>query len=175
MSTSQYLLNLGLLAWILGGNVGTRVVTVRRLRLPLLIVAIAGFVYLRDLPSGGNDVYLELAGALAGAVLGVVAAMLVRVRLENQRVLATAGLGFAALWTAVIGGRIAFAYGATHWFPVAIGRFSMRHQITGADAWTAAFVLMALAMVVVRVAVAAIQRAQVLRSNPVGAAVTLDA
>jgi hypothetical protein len=52
----------------------------------------------------------------------------------------------------VIGGRVAFAYGADHWFGPAIGRFSITHQITGADAWTAAFVLMALSMVVVRVA-----------------------
>jgi hypothetical protein len=63
-----------------------------------------------------------------------------------------AGSAYAALWVAVIGGRMLFAYGADHWFPVAIGRFSMTHQITGADAWTAAFVLMALSMVIARVA-----------------------
>jgi hypothetical protein len=48
-----------------------------------------------------------------------------------------------------------FAYGADHWYSRQIGEFSMTHQITGADAWTAAFVLMALAMVVTRVAVTA--------------------
>ena len=67
-----------------------------------------------------------------------------------------AGLAYAALWIAVIGGRILFAYGADHWFPRAIGRFSMTHQITGADAWTAAFILMALVMVLVRVTVSGV-------------------
>jgi hypothetical protein len=46
--------------------------------------------------------------------------------------------------------RIGFAYGADHWFPEAIYRFSRDNLITGGDAWTAAFVLMALTMVLPR-------------------------
>jgi len=69
----------------------------------------------------------------------------------------------------VIGGRMAFAYGADHWFPAAIGRFSIEHEITGADAWTAAFVLIALAMVLTRVVVTAVT-VRVVR--PVAQAVT---
>jgi hypothetical protein len=38
-----------------------------------------------------------------------------------------------------------------------VGRFSTEHSITGADAWTAAFVLMALAMVVARLASTAVR------------------
>jgi hypothetical protein len=165
MSTSQYILNLGLLAVILGGNLGTRSMTLRRLILPLVLVVIAGFFYLRDIPTAGNDTYLEIAGALSGVLLGVAAALLVRVRRQDQRVLATAGIAFAALWIVVIGGRILFAYGATHWFPRAIGTFSMQHQIVGAGAWTAAFVLMALAMVAVRVGIGAVQRTRALRGT----------
>jgi hypothetical protein len=81
----------------------------------------------------------------------------VRVRRDRSGGLVTrAGTAYAALWVLVIGGRMAFAYGADHWFPVAIGRFSITHRITGADAWTAAFVLMALTMVLVRVLVTAV-------------------
>ena len=50
-----------------------------------------------------------------------------------------------------------FAQWATHSGARTIGEFSMRHQITGADAWTAAFVLMALTMVAVRLVVTAVQ------------------
>ncbi len=164
MTTSQYILNLGLLAVILGGNLGTRTMTVRRLALPLILVAIAAVVYLRDIPTAGNDTYLEIAGAAAGAAFGVAAAMLVRVRRDGHRVLATAGAAFAALWIAVIGGRMLFAYGATHWFSRAIGTFSVQHRILGTGAWTAAFVLMALAMVAVRVSIAAAQRTRALRA-----------
>ena len=71
------------------------------------------------------------------------------------RIVTTAGVGYAVLWIAVIGGRIAFAYSATGWASRSVGEFSIAQQITGAAAWTAAFVLMALAMVLTRVAVTA--------------------
>ena len=152
MSTTQYLLNAGLLAFVLWANLGTRAVTRSRFTLPLLLVAVAAGVFLRDVPTAGNDVELELAGVAAGAVLGLVAASLVRVERSQGRLVMRAGAAYAALWIAVIGGRCVFAYGADHWFSHAIGQFSRTHQITGADAWTTAFILMALAMVVARVA-----------------------
>jgi hypothetical protein len=152
MSTTQYLLNAGLLAFVLWANLGTRAVSRSRFTLPLLLVAVAAAVFLRDVPTAGHDPELEFAGIGAGAVLGLVAAALVRVERAGGRLVMRAGAAYAALWTAVIGGRCVFAYGADHWFPAAIGRFSMSHQITGADAWTSAFILMALAMVLVRVA-----------------------
>ena len=83
-----------------------------------------------------------------------------------------AGLGYAALWIAVIGGRILFAYGAENWFSREIAHFSRDHVITGADAWTAAFIIMALTMVVVRVAGSGIAVALVLR-HPAGELVPL--
>jgi hypothetical protein len=153
MSTTQYLLNAGLLAFVLWANLGTKAVDRRRFTLPLLLVAVAAGVFLRNVPTAGNDLGLELAGVAAGAVLGLVAAALVRVHRDTTgRLVMRAGAAYAALWIAVIGGRCVFAYGADHWFGRAIGEFSMTHRITGADAWTAAFILMALAMVVVRVA-----------------------
>ena len=158
MSTAQYALNVGLLAYILASNLGTRRVTRARMALPVALVVVAGWTFLRDVPTLGNDVQLELVGAGVGALLGVLAGVLVKVRQDASGTLvAHAGAAYAALWVAVIGGRVAFAYGAEHWFPVAIGRFSMSHRITGADAWTAAFVLMALTMVLVRVMVTAAQ------------------
>ncbi|MGB7818287.1 MAG: hypothetical protein WBL35_06050 [Ornithinibacter sp.] len=157
MTTSQYFLNLTLLAWILSSNLGTRTLTRRRAALPLFVVAGAGWFYLKDLPGLGNDGRLELVGLLAGVAFGVLAAFTVRVHRDGERVLATAGAAFAALWVAVIGGRVLFAYGAEHWFSRGIGEFSRAHLITGADAWTAAFVIMALAMVLSRLAVTGIR------------------
>lgn len=171
MSSAQYALNVGLLAYILASNLGTRRLTRGRLLLPVALVGVAAWFFLRDLPTLGNDVQLELLGAGAGAALGVLAGMLVTVRRGRTGALVTyAGAAYAALWVVVIGGRVAFAYGAEHWFPVAIGRLSMTHRITGADAWTAAFVLMALAMVLTRVLVTAL-RASAARSAGVTEAV----
>jgi hypothetical protein len=69
MTASQYLLNLGLLGYVLYSNLGTRTLTRRRFTLPLLVVAVAGYAFLRDMPTAGHDVELELAGLSAGALL----------------------------------------------------------------------------------------------------------
>jgi hypothetical protein len=170
MSSGQYLLNVVLLGYILISNLGTRVVTVRRFVVPVAIVAVAAFTYLRNVPTASHDVQLELAGVVAGVAFGIAAALLVRPgRDAAGRVTMTAGAPYAALWILVIGGRMLFAYGADHWFAAAVTTFSIENRITGADAWTAAFVLMALAMVLVRVLAGAIQTMSVPR---VPAAVT---
>jgi hypothetical protein len=167
MTTSQYLLNLGLLAYILASNLGTHPVTRRRFTLPLVLVAVAAAAFLRTVPTLGHDLALELVGTGAGIALGILAGLLVRVRREDGRLLMSAGASYAALWVVVIGGRVLFAYGAEHWFARSIGEFSMRHQITGADAWTCAFVLMALSMVLARVAVTAARAGLTLRRRTV--------
>ncbi len=161
MSTSQYLLNLGLLGYILYSNLGTKTLTRQRFLLPILIVVAVGCWFLQDLPTAGNDARLELVGAAIGVGLGVAAAFLMPVDRDPEgRLVATAGLAYATLWVVVIGGRMLFAYGADHWYPETIARFSVTHQITGADAWTAAFVLMALTMVLSRVIVTALAAAR---------------
>ncbi|MCB0894983.1 MAG: hypothetical protein H6529_15360 [Nocardioides sp.] len=155
MSTTQWVLNLALLAWVLGRNVGTKALTPAFFAVPALLVATVAVLYLRHIPTAGDDDVLVLVGAGTGAVLGVVAAGLTRVHRRADTLAVTAGIAFAALWIAVIAGRVAFAEWASHSGAMTIGRFSMRHHITGADAWTAAFVLMALAMVVTRYATTA--------------------
>ncbi len=165
MSVAQYGLNLGLLVYVLATNVGTRRLTRTRLTLPVVLVALAAAVFLRDVPTRGNDTTLELVGTLAGVVLGVTAGVLVRVvPARAGRLVTTAGAAYATLWVAVIGGRMLFAYGADHWFSRSIARFSFQHGITGADAWTATFVLMALAMVLTRVLVTAVRAGLAVRA-----------
>jgi hypothetical protein len=160
MTTNEYLLNVALLVWILWSNLGTHRLTPRRVLLPMAIAAVVGGSYLRGTPTGGNDLALELVGLGAGVALGIVAALLVRVRRTTEGVLTTAGAPFALLWIVVIGGRMLFAYGSDHWFGDAIVRFSLDHRITAAGAWTAAFVLMALAMIVTRVAITGVAAAR---------------
>jgi hypothetical protein len=155
MSLSQWILNLGLLAWVLLRNLGTRPVQRSSFVTPLLVVAVGAIALLRDLPTAGQDLALEVVGALTGVALGVLATELTRFSHRGERLVVTAGTAFAALWVIVIGGRIAFAEWATGSGARAVGEFSMQHRITGADAWTAAFVLMALAMVLTRVATTA--------------------
>lgn len=154
MSASQYLINLGILALVLATGLGTRRLTARRILLPVVIAGGFGVAYLTGMPTAGNDLPLELAGLAAGVLLGLAAALCVKVHRDGAgHLFTTAGLGYILIWGAALLGRCAFAYGAENWFPAAIRDFSISYQITGADAWTCAFVLMALSMVVTRVLV----------------------
>ena len=161
MTASEYLLNFALLAFVLHSNLGTKAMTRKRMVRPLIIVAISGSTFLTSVPGAGNDRVLEAAGLLAGVALGIVSALLVRVRWTPAGVVTTAGAGFAALWIAAIGGRVAFAYGADHWFSQGLVNFSRTNDITSSDAWAAAFILMALAMVIARTVVTAAQAVRV--------------
>lgn len=72
----------------------------------LLVIAAAGIIFRRHLPTAGHDVALEPAGAATGVLLGVLATALTRIRRDHaDAAIITAGLMFAALWIIVIGGR----------------------------------------------------------------------
>lgn len=159
MSTAQWTLSIVLLVWVLGRNLGVRVVTRSMFTIPLVIVAVAAAAMLRDVPVAGNDLTLELIGAGLGLGLGVLAAAACRIERREGRPAVRAGLAFAALWVLVIGGRVAFATWAEGPGLPTVARFSREHLITGADAWTAAFVLLSLAMVAGRLVVLGAQLA----------------
>lgn len=160
MSTAQWVLNLSLLGWVLTRNLGTRSVTRSTFLVPLVVLAVAGGWLLRDIPTDGHDVGLELVGLATGVVLGALAVLLTRMDRRQGHLVVSAGAAFAGVWIVTIGGRMLFAQWATHDGARAVGEFSVRHQITGADAWTAAFVLMALTMVAVRLVAIAVRAAR---------------
>ena len=158
MSTSELLLNLGILGLVLATNLGVRPIVRERFTRPVLFMGLAALLYLDGLPTAGNDLGFELAGAATGVGLGLLAASLSKVETDAQgRLVTRAGAAFAALWTTVVATRIAFAYGATDVFPHTIATFSRAHDITGSDAWTTMFVLMAFGMVAGRLGVLSLQ------------------
>jgi len=59
-----------LLAFVLGTNLGTRTVTGRRLLLPVVLVLVVSWIFLRDLPSTDGDTWLELVDASPGGPRG---------------------------------------------------------------------------------------------------------
>ena len=170
MSTTQWILSIVLLAWALVRNVGTREVALGTFVLPVIIVVAAASFFLFPLPTAGNDLDLVLAFGTIGVLLGLAASAVTRLHRRDGKLVATAGAAFAVLWLVMIGGRIAFAQWATGTGARAVGTFSRDHAITGADAWTAAFVVMALGMVLARtVALAVRTRRTSLRTAPAAA------
>jgi hypothetical protein len=124
------------------------------LLLPVLIVIGAAAYYLRSVPTAGNDLLLDVTLAAAGATLGGLCALFTHLRRgADGTPLSRAGWIAAILWVVGIGARMGFAWATTHGAGPAIGRFSVTHSVTTADAWVAALFLMALAEVVTRLAV----------------------
>lgn len=157
MSTTQWILSIVLLAWALVRNLGTREVALATFVVPLAIVVAAASFFLFPLPTGGNDLDLVLAFGAIGVLFGLAASAVTRLHHRDGKLVATAGAAFAALWIIMIGGRIVFAEWATGAGARTVGMFSRDHAITGADAWTAAFVVMALGMVLTRTVALAVR------------------
>jgi hypothetical protein len=126
----------------------------RAVLLPLGIAAWVGTSYLHTIPTGGNDLLLIAGLTGVGAALGTWSGLATRVRTDGGRhALIKAGAVAAGLWVIGMGFRFGFAVWAAHGGADELGRFSVQHSITSADAWTAALVLMALAEVISRTAV----------------------
>jgi hypothetical protein len=160
MNAGIWIVNLAVLASVLGTDLGRREISKRRLLRPALVAAVIVPMYLKHPATSGAGLYLELALAALGLVLGLAAAALLRTRHDQAtgKVYTRGGAGYAALWTAVVGARLTFSYGAQHWFSESLGRWMYQHSIT-ADALTDALVLMAIAMLLGRTGTLAARKA----------------
>jgi DMSO/TMAO reductase YedYZ heme-binding membrane subunit len=155
MTTTEIIVFVGLAALIIATQMGRRRLSARRVLIPLLAVGYVAYQYLHSVPTAGGDLDFEIGLGVAGALCGVLAAGLMTVERDERtgQLVTEAGIAYAALWIAVFGGRLVFAWGATHLWSHQVAQFSVQHAITGSAAWTAAFILMALAMVVTRTVV----------------------
>jgi hypothetical protein len=153
MSASDYVLYTVLFAGILATQLGTRRPDLKRLVLPIVIVAAVGAKYLRALPTGTTSHLLEIAGVAAGLLFGLAAIGFIRVRSDSAdgRLVTQASWPYALTWLIALVLRLGFAYGSTHWFSSQLASFSVAHHVTG-TAYAAAFVLMVLTMISVRTA-----------------------
>ncbi len=153
MSLSDYLLDSVLILLVLR-QVRTARFDRRAVLLPLVIVAIVGKSYLHGIPTSGNSLLLVGLLTLVGVFLGTCSGLATKVWADGgQHALVKAGALSALLWVVGMGGRMAFAIWASHGGESALARFSLAHDITGENTWTAALVLMALGEVICRVGV----------------------
>jgi len=150
MTTTDYVIAALLVLLVIPQIRGMRLTLVSAL-LPLAAVGAAAVHYLKSVPTQGNDVKLDVACIAAGVVLGVGCGVTTRiVRGADGVAIAKAGFVAALLWIVGMAARTGFEYAATHGGQRAIVDFSRTNLITGAAAWTAALLFMALAQVLAR-------------------------
>ena len=126
----------------------------RSLAGPVLAVGAAAVLFLRSVPTGGNDMLLYTVCVAAGATMGALGGLTTHLRRDGAgRALARAGWLAAGLWITGVGARMAFAIAASNGAGPAITRFTIAHQIEGKTAWVAALIMMALADVLTRLIV----------------------
>jgi hypothetical protein len=150
--TQAMIINGAVLAATLESDLGPhRKIGVLRILRPLLVAGVVIPLFLGRPATHGTGLLLEVVAAAVGLLCGLAAAALMRVHRSPRTgvPVSRAGIGYALLWTVVVGARAAFSYGSVNWFPHQLGQWCAQHRV-GAAAITDALIFMAIAMVLTR-------------------------
>ena len=146
------IVTLVVLAAVLEADLGShRKISRFRLLRPVLLAIIIVPIFLDKIATHGGGLVLELAGATVGLAGGLIALALMKVYRSDTtgEPVTSAKWGYAVFWTAVIGARALFSYGAEHWFTHQLGNGLTSHSVPS-TALTNALIFMAVVMVIVR-------------------------
>jgi len=128
-------------------------ITRARLLVPVVLTVWAAAQFLHAVPTAGNDVALEAALALFGAVLGAAAGAATNVSRLGAGAFAKAGTLAGILWVLGIGARMGFSLWVTNGGHASVAHFSAANDITSGAAWVVGFIFMAMLEVVARTGV----------------------
>jgi len=152
--TEAMIVNGVVLATVLASDLGSarKIGRMRMLR-PVLAAAVIVPIFVRAPATHGAALGVELAGAAAGLLGGLVAVALMKVyrNPESGSPVSRAAWPYAIFWAVIVGARAAFSYGAAHWFTSPLVAWCIAHQVTAA-AITDGMIYMAIVMIIVRTA-----------------------
>jgi hypothetical protein len=150
MTTTDYLIN-AMFILIVVRQSRERRLDLRSFVLPMVAVFWVAHMYVRSIPTAGNDLVLISALATLGLTLGVLGGFATHVRAGSDGVaLACVGWLAGGLLIAGISARLVFAVAVSQGAKPAIASFSIAHHL-GAAAWPVALVSMAILEVTARV------------------------
>jgi hypothetical protein len=151
VDTSVLISSVLVLTLVLATDLGTRKVSRLRLIRPFIAAAVIIPLYVKDMATSGNGMWLELAGIAGGLLAGLVAAACMRVTPGSQpgTAVSRAGTAYAAVWGVLTGARLFFDYGSNHLFATQLVQFGVTHQITVA-ALTDSLIFFSVAMLLSR-------------------------
>ena len=144
-----------------------RRLTVTSLIRPFVIAGIAVLIYLRGIPTAGNDLQLLALAATAGLLIGALNGQTVLMRTaQGGGVVARSGWASATFWILGMGSRFAFLIWISHGGAAPVARFSAEHAITSKEAWIVALLAMAVSEVTGRALVQTFRRHHLLHATP---------
>jgi membrane protease YdiL (CAAX protease family) len=152
--TEAMIVNGVVLATVLATDLGpARKIGPMRLLRPVIAAAVIIPLFIDNPVTHGNGLTVEIAGTVAGLLVGLAAAALMGVYRspETGRPVSRAGAPYATLWVVVVAARAAFSYGSVHWFTHSLVSWAIANQVSAA-AITDGLIFMAVAMVLVRTA-----------------------
>jgi hypothetical protein len=167
MPASILVLNLAVLFAVLESDLGTRKVGTFRVVRPLLMAIGIVPLFIGRPATAGSGAVLELALTGVGILIGLIASgWLMRVHYDGTRhqVVSRAGVSYGLFWTAVIGLRILFTYGANHWYAAQLVHWMTANGIS-AGALTDGLIFMALGMTLTRTLRLIVGKAQIRTSG----------
>lgn len=167
MTITDVLISLAILGVVLVSDLGTRKLTARRMRRPILIGGVVIALFLPSIPTAGGDLLWEVIAATIGASLGLLSLVTIRVaaRPGTGEVVTEAGLAYALMWIVSIGGRLFLGFAMQNIFPHATYSFMVSQHLTGGDAIRAMFICMILGEVAVRTTTIAVRATRLNRSG----------